>query len=152
MFQSGGPQMPNKICFSVPTRGEMRTASLAAFAFCVASHLVSPHAEKHGQLRVADPTRLRRFAPHVDPTREVQEQPRKLNPVVRRFAPCCSTLSQWRTSSRLSLAGYAISVTSDAMSPKEQGCRGLPAGVCNQPPQLGTCILWNNVQAEEFNI
>ena len=81
---------------------------------------LSPRGKKRGQLRLADHTRLRRFALHFVPTREFQERPRRLTPVVRRIAPTGSTLVFMRDALSASQAGRAMSVTSDVMSPIER--------------------------------
>ena len=85
--------------------------SRTAFSF------LSLRGVKREQLRSADSTRLRCFALHFVPTREFQERPRRLTPVVRRFAPTGSTLVFMWDALSASLAGRAMCVTSDVMSP-----------------------------------
>ena len=93
----------------IPMREKTRTDSHELIARgCVASLFVGvPCEKKRGQLR---------------PTRKVQEQTifrASLRTPLFTLSPC-------ETSSRLLLAGYAMSVTSDTISPKEQGVRGPP--------------------------
>ena len=124
IFKTGGRQTQNKVSFSVPTRKEMRTASLAAFALCVASHHVYPHAGKdtdsfaklipRGRVVSLLILSLRGSSGTVS-----QAEPRRAS--LRARILMCD--AEWS-----SPTNYAVSVTSDKMSPrgKEQGSRGLP--------------------------
>ena len=127
-FHPEGTHIPKKSSLSVTTRDQTRTASLCCLRFVRRFAPKNPRAGKRGLFRLADPKMLRRFAPHCVPTREdsfAQLIPRscvasllncshagssgtasKLKPVVRCMRDALSA----------SLAGHAMSVTSDGMS------------------------------------
>ena len=138
LFHPGGSHIPKKSSLSVPARGKPRTASLSCLRFVRRFAPKNPHAGKRGLLRLADPKRLRRVAPLCVSTREetqtaslswsleVASLRSSLCPPrgkkhgqldkLSRFAPAGSTLVFMRDALSASLAGPAMSVTSDGMS------------------------------------
>ena len=117
----GASTYQRKVFFLSPRGVKREQLRLAAFALCVASHQRIP-------MREATRTA----------SREETLTASRLKPVVRRFAPAGSTLVSMRDALSASLAGHAMSVTSDGMSfiGRNREFGGLLGGNVRSPPPL----------------